>query len=136
MKRISLVIIGLSLILATACISPNTESSTENTPAMPVMVFYFNGNSPKTSNTFHITKKDWYIEWQCELIDKEPPYDFMAVTFGVYPADKRSDDVLSCVGGGAISSPGSDRTYIHNHRGDFYIQVSSFNANWEIRVYE
>ena len=118
-------------------VSPPTNGSTITQPSSPQLVLNLSGSGDsvlgmgtKSSQTFHISKSEWYIDTTCNTLDSELPLVLNAI---IYRQGQPPENFLGVIG---ITSSGSDKNYFHAS-GDFYIEVMVVNVQaWTLKVYE
>ena len=90
------------------------------------------GMGQKTSQSFHITKSEWYINTTCEIHDPQQGSPLLTIT--IYPEGEAPGN-YNFIGIVQTSST-VDKNYVHTS-GDFYLQIVAMNIkNWTIDVYE
>ena len=90
------------------------------------------GMGQKTSQSFHITKSEWYINTTCEIHDPQQGSPLLTIT--IYPEGEAPGNYNFI--GIVQTSITVDKNYVHTS-GDFYLQIVAMNIkNWTIEVYE
>jgi hypothetical protein len=89
------------------------------------------GSSVKTSQNFHISKSQWFIETTCNALG---PSTSVFFSVAVYPKD---EIMLHNIVGAALQiTPGTAVNYVHK-AGDFYLVIGARNVkNWSVKVYQ
>jgi hypothetical protein len=133
MQKIILIVI-LSALFIIGC--SNTTST--NTTANPELIFREEGSgdpvvgmSTEMTETFHVSKTEWYIETNINTLD---PSNSVGFTITVFPKGKSADGQYI----GAINEfkQGLDKTYFKG-TGDFYLVIVANNIKtWAINVYQ
>lgn len=136
--KILVFIISVLLLMVSSCspIQPQSPQSQEPIPQEPICIFFFSGSTGKTSDVFYVSKEHWYIEWECKP-DAFSQEHNMGISFSVtlFPTEESLMKPMALIAN--TTTPGADRTYIHNWSGEFYIEVDTmFVKSWTIEVYE
>ena len=139
MKRILLISVILAAMLLSACSAPATGPQEKSAPASAQLVLSISGMgdtqlgiSTKTTQTFRISKQEWYIETECDALDSSGP---IAFAVSVFPEGKPVDN-YSEVAIVTQTTPGLETNYVHKS-GNFYLSVVAINIkSWSIKVYE
>ena len=86
----------------------------------------------KTSQSFRITKSEWYINTTSKIHDPKLGSPFLIIT--IYPKGHSPENVH--VIGKFQTSSTVDKYYVHES-GGFYLTIAAMNINnWTIEVYE
>ena len=133
MRKLVLVILSLAILSLIGCSSASSPAA-----ASPQLVSSWDGHgdsiagsSVKTTETFHISKGEWYIETSCEALNSGPIF----FTASVFPKDKPVDN-YSFIGIASQSTPGTATNYMHK-KGDFYLSIVGINIKtWSVKVYQ
>jgi hypothetical protein len=133
MKKLALVILSLAILSLIGCSSTSSPAtSTQLVSSWDGQGSAMVGSSVKTTETFHISKGEWYIETSCEALNPSGPI-FLAAS--VFPKDKPVDN-YSFVAIANQSTPGSATNYVHAS-GDFYLSIVGMNVKtWSVKVYQ
>jgi hypothetical protein len=139
MKRILIISIILVALLLSACGAPATGPQEKSAPATAQLVYSTSGMgdiqlgmSSKTTQTFRISKQEWYIETECDALDSGGPIAFIV---SVFPEGKPVDN-YSEVAIVTQTTPGLETNYVHK-AGNFYLSIVAMNIkSWSIKVYE
>ncbi len=137
MKRILLVSVILTAMLLSACAGSAPSSPTDK--ASPQLVLSISGAgdtllgmSTKTTQTFRISKDEWYIETNCDALDPSGP---IALNVSVFPENKSvdSNEEIAIV---SQTTPGTETNYVHKS-GNFYLSIVAINIRtWSVKVFQ
>ena len=131
MKRILLVSVILTTVLLSGCASSAPTLS-------PQLVLSINGTgdtqvgvSTRTTQTFHISNQEWYIETDCEALDSGMPVSFI---ISVFPEGVPiGSDFVAVI---SQTTPSLETNYVHKS-GNFYLSIVAMNIKtWSIKAYE
>jgi Na+/pantothenate symporter len=145
MKKIIILPLISIMVLAGCTTSPNViPDTTAKDQIVPVysmtpvpsidstyQVANYSGLNSKTTSSFSITKKNWYIDYSCKVSDPNAVAS-MVFSFFLYPVN--SDNYIEAIT--FITSPTSARTYVFNRSGELYFKVAADNCSWVINVFE
>jgi hypothetical protein len=130
--------IGLmAILLALFVIGCSNTVSTGQT-ASPQLIFILEGSgdpdvgmSAKATESFHVSKTEWFIETNCEALDSS---NSVGLLVSVFPKGKSIDG--SYIGVVNQNNPGLDKNYFYG-TGDFYLTIVAMNVKaWTIKVYQ
>ena len=143
MKR--LIFACLFLLMQIGCAtspSSNPGDSGSVQPAeqakVPNLILSFTGSgdlvvgvSSKITQSFHISKNEWFIETDCSSLDPTLQIFF---SVAVYPQGELIDD--NYIGQALQTSPGTAINYIHK-AGDFYLSINAMNVReWSVKIFQ
>jgi hypothetical protein len=127
----------MSILLAIFLISCTNPVSTEQS-ASSQLIFSLRGSgdpeegvTAKSTDNFHISKTEWFIETTCEALD---PSNQVELLVTVYPKGSYAD--FEYIGVANQNNPGSAKNYFSG-TGDFYLVIITTNVKtWTINVYQ
>jgi|SRR4030042_3524009 len=130
--------IGLTAILLALFITSCSNTVSPGQAASPQLIFILEGSgdsdvgmSTKTTESFHVSKTEWFIETNCEALDSLNSVGLLAT---VFPKDKSIDG--SYIGVVNQNNQGLDKNYFYG-TGDFYLVIVAMNVKaWTIKVYQ
>lgn len=89
----------------------------------------FEGTGSQTTSDFHVRGRQWRISWD---VDGQARED--VVSFSVWAYSDPSGQASK--GSGSQDGSGEGQTYIRSGPGTYYLDVSSANASWSVKVEE
>jgi len=120
-KRILLFLILVGLLTVISMLFAGCGAG-DSQLSSPSLIFSLSGSGDeivgvgqKTSELFHITQREWYIESTCEPLDQAGPITLLAT---IYP-ESESVNSMNFLDVIQMSSNGPDRNYFHE-KGNLY----------------
>ena len=126
MKRLSLSILVLGVLLLSAC----GASSTPTKQVELQLIKEWSGTGIKTTEPFTITSKPWAISWA------NNPKVIGGQSMGILQImvyNTKNPDLLVALAANSMER-GSDSSYIYD-TGTFYLTINAANTQWTVQVW-